>query len=510
MPHGLLTVDQLTLSTRQGNIVTDLSFSISPGEIVALTGRSGSGKTSMGLAILGLLPNGIHLRSGTIEWNDGQKFVSYPRDINSWYQLRGSHIGYIQQDAFGAFDPVIKMRKQLLMIIHERSVTPLSNADELLREKLREVGIEEVDRLLNSYPHQLSGGQLQRCQLCLTIIIQPQLIIADEPTSAIDKINQLEILDLFARVCQKFNIAFLCITHEPSVVKYLADRVVDLQGNEYINSGNRNARIKSHPSGNSILEVQNIAYTHRYGGLFEKKGGGVRRINFSLSRGECLGMIGESGSGKSTIAQILVGLIPPDDGKVILDNAEVHFQRKEDIRQLRRKIQLVMQDGRGSLHPDKNVRELMDEIIRERKKNGLASEVMPEDSLSEVGLPADILDRNPGELSGGECLRICIARALLLEPEILIGDESTSALDKPTCNEILGLLKNLMKTRHLGVILISHDPELISQIADQILVISGGEIVESGSTDAVFQEPKHKVTKEFLAVEATLSEKRKL
>ncbi|MEO5906262.1 MAG: ATP-binding cassette domain-containing protein, partial [Saprospiraceae bacterium] len=482
----------------------------SPGEIVALTGKSGSGKTSIGLAILGLLPNGIHLSRGNIEWNDGQQVLSYPRDVDAWRKLRGSHIGFIQQDAYGAFDPVIKMRQQLLMIIRERSVVLLTNVEELLTSTLKEVGIEEVDRVLNSYPHQLSGGQLQRCQLCLSIIIQPQLIIADEPTSAIDKMNQLEILNLFARVRNDFNIAVLCITHEPSVESYLADRVINLQSNESIKPINLIATPEPLPSKNKILEVSNIAFTHRYGGIFEKKGGGVRNINFSLSRGECLGILGESGSGKSTIAQILVSLIHPDEGEVILDGKEVQFRQKKDIQLLRSKIQLVMQDGRGSLHPDKKIRDLLEEVTRERKKNGVEPDIKLENCLSEVGLPVDVLNRRPGELSGGECLRICIARALLLEPEILIGDESTSALDKPTRDDILELLKNLMKTRHLGVILISHDPELISQIADKILVISKGEIVETGTTTAIFNEPKHVVTKEILSVQATLSEKKKL
>lgn len=509
MPSTLLKVEGLSLTAAQGYIVEDLSFQIMRGEIIALTGASGSGKTSIALAILGLLPKGILQKNGTIQFfTESESSLTYPENVKDWPALRGSNIGYIQQDVFGAFDPLLKMGTQMMMIIKERSTKHDENYENELRAKLTEAGVTDVDRIWNSYPHQLSGGQLQRCLLCLSILMKPDLIIADEPTSALDKINQLELLDLFALVNDKYKIAFLCITHERGVVQYIADREIQLEKVELSNELGKNITHTTIGNQKIILEVRDLRFSHRFGGLLDKQGASLSDINFHLAEGECLGIIGESGSGKSTLAQLLVGLLIPAGGSVILHGKAINFAHRRDIHHLRSKVQLVMQDGRGSLHPNKTIRYILLEVLKLQTNTQSPKSFNLIKIVEEVGLNETILDRTPGNLSGGECLRISIARALMLQPEILICDESTSALDIPTRNNVLDLLISIVQKRKLGLILITHDDDIIRRLADDIAVISKGQIVEIGKKEGVLQNPQNPITQKIFSAEATLSKKR--
>lgn len=511
MPSTLLKIDGLSLSSTNGFIIQNLSFQIDRGEIIALTGRSGSGKTSIALAILGLLPPGINKTAGIINFSmEAGTTFQLPEDSLRWPFLRGSHIGFIQQDVFGAFDPVIRMGKQMLMIINERSIRPGVDYEKELRTIMAEVGITDIDRIWNSYPHQLSGGQLQRCLLCISIVIRPSLLIADEPTSAIDRVNQVELLDLLAHIREKYKMAILCISHETSVVQYLADREIKL---ENFNSGLRQAFVVSNKiitEETSILEVNQLGYSHRFGGLLEKKGARVSGISLNISGGRCLGVIGESGSGKSTFAQLMVGLLIPSEGQVTVSGKLIDFRFEPDIKFLRSRVQLVMQDGRGSLHPNKSIKVLLNEVISQQVKKNKHQSVDVLDVLKEVGLPDHVLNRKAGNLSGGECLRISIARALIMNPDILICDESTSALDEAGRDEIMDLLLSLIQKRNLALILISHDENLIRRMADDIVVFANGSIVEKGTASNLFSKPQHAVTRKIFSTGATLSEKKTL
>lgn len=509
MTSAILNVEGLTLVSEQGSIVHHLSFHVNSGEIVALTGASGSGKTSIALAILNLLPAGINLHDGIIRWSaDPQHLLTLPDDARLWRNLRGSHIGYIQQDIFGAFDPVMTMGDQMLMIIRERTERAEPDLEKELRIKMEEVGLHETERLLSSYPHQLSGGQLQRCQIAMAIVIRPELLIADEPTSAIDKINQIELLDVFALLKSRYNMSILCITHEEAVVRHLADREIqispinaDLPLLHAITGG------LVMPTEEPILEVKELEYTHSFGGMMHQKGATVGMLDFALHHGTCLGIVGESGSGKSTLAQLLVGLFIPSHGKVMLEGKVVDFYNLTHLKNLRSKVQLVMQDGRGSLHPYISIRDILEEIKVISTRSGKAAGNTLVEVLKEVGLEESVLDRKAGQLSGGECLRVSIARALLMHPAILICDESTSSLDGPTRDGIVELLRRLMRERGLALIFISHDERIIRGVADQVLVMDKGKIVEMGAASDVIGYPTNPVSKRIFANYATLGQK---
>ncbi len=505
MATPILSIENLTLSTATGEIVTNLSFEIDPGEIVALTGRSGSGKTSIALAVMGLLPPGIQHASGAIQWQ-GETPLTLPDNHTLWRSLRGTQIGFTQQDVFGAFDPVMKMGMQMKEVIRARSNRSDIDITTELHIKMEEVGLHDIPRLLDSYPHQLSGGQLQRCQLAMVMVLRPALLIVDEPTSAVDKINQKQLLHVFTMIRSKYNISILCITHEEAVVRQIASREINLETvkGSPARSESEKVRERSETEDQTILlEARGVTYAHAFGGMMAKKGATVGPIHLHIFPGRCTGIVGESGSGKSTLAQMLVGLCAPAEGQVLLREKEINFQRAEDIRILRKHVQLVMQDGRGSLHPHFTVRQILSEIAALRKKTDPAFQPDLVAILTEVGLREDMLDRTPGALSGGECLRVSIARALLLEPEMLICDESTSALDRHTTRSILEMLSDLMRKKQLALVLITHDQEVIRQMADDIVVLAEGKVIEKGNADDILHRPTHHVTKRIFETHAT-------
>ncbi len=514
MSLPILKVEGLTLASKGGTIVNNLSFQISSGEIVALTGKSGSGKTSIALSLLNLLPSGIHLQDGLIRWTGASNHdLTLPADSHLWKDLRGTHIGYTQQDVFGAFDPVLKMGDQMMMVIRERGARVDIDVKHELKIKMEEVGLHEADRLLSSFPHQLSGGQLQRCQIAMAIVIHPQLLIADEPTSAIDKINQLELLDVFSMLSSRYNMAILCITHEEAVVRYLAKREIHLDNVTEAFPANAPGPVSEHKGLDAesvILEVKGLEYTHSYGGMMYRKGATIGALDFVLHRGICMGIVGESGSGKSTLAQLLVGLFKPLRGQIVLKREIVNFYNTQHLQQLRSKVQLVMQDGRGSLHPHFTIRKMLSEIIEANQSKNPAKISELISALKEVGLSESILDRRAGQLSGGECLRVSIARALLMQPEVLICDESTSSLDSATRDGVVDLLLRLMRQHGLALIFISHDEQMIRRVADEVMVLADGKVVEKGPAAEVIGYPTHPVTKRIFSVPATIRQRERL
>ena len=502
MSFPQLRIEDLVLASSTGPIIQPVSFQINKGEIVALTGRSGSGKTSLALAILGVLHPGITLVQGQIVWYHGDVKLTFPDNHKEWSGLRGTHIGFVQQDVYGAFDPLLRMGKQMMMVIKEWSSVAVNEIEGLLKSILSETGIKDINRIWNSFPHQLSGGQLQRCQVAVAVALKPQLLIADEPTSAIDKINQDELLEVFDRLRKKYNIAILLITHDQQVVEKLADRIIAL-GDIVNNSKKVQPGIPS--QGEVILECNDIRHSYSFGGLASREGAQIGPVSFELKAGSCLGIIGESGSGKSTIAQMLVGLIAPDSGEVIVSNKIIDFKKSKDIDFLRQQVQLVFQDGRGALHPHFSIEHLLRETSAFYTSHNPALLARPVlDVLSEVELQPSILQRKPPSLSGGECLRVNIARALLLKPAVLICDESTSALDSETRDAILTLLERLSASHGMALILITHDNEVIRRMAHQIIVMDAGKMAEQGRMEDVLRNTGHPLTKKIFSLHATL------
>jgi ABC-type glutathione transport system ATPase component len=501
MSAPLLAVEHLSIRHGDRIIVDDLSFSIDRGEIVALTGVSGSGKTSVAYAILDLLPPGLEA-TGIMFW---ERRLRWREPALQWMGLRGTEISFIPQDVYGTFDPIMRMGKQMVEIVKDRKKLTAEGIEQQLKLAMEEVGLQDIGRLWQSYPHQLSGGQLQRCQICIAIVLQPKLIIADEPTSALDKLNQLELLDLFAMLRHRYQMSILCITHEAAVVTYLADRVISLtplttkENNEEPPAINLPAHV--------IASVTDLTYTHRYGGLLQKQGAQIGPIEFALRAQQCLGIMGASGSGKSTVAQLLVGLLTPDRGMIQIQGSNIDLAIAGAIHQLRWKVQLVMQDGRGSLHPNLTVLQTLQEVIDNRMRNGKTNARTVDEVMLEVQLNKALLNSVPGTLSGGECLRASLARALLMEPTILVCDESTSALDESTRDSILLLLQKLMRDHQLALVFISHDSQLLSRVADHIIVLDQGKIVESGTANQVLTSPSHEKTRKIVSANATLAAK---
>lgn len=511
MDTALLSVRNLTLKVADRIIVDHLSFDLRSGEIVALTGRSGSGKSSIALAILGLLPAAIRIVDGSIHWNNGNE-ITWSEHAAEWPDLRGKQIGYTQQDPFGGFDPVMRMGKQMMMAVRERTSSGSRVEEKDLRIRMEETGLTQIDRLWHSYPHQLSGGQLQRCQIAMAILTGPKLLIADEPTSAIDRINQTELLEVFRMLKTRYNMAILCITHDDSVVRQIADREINLEQHpngsakstgEVLNT-KKSGDISQVDNGQPILLASNIAFTHAYGGLFRHQGAEIGPIDFSLYRGTCLGLAGESGSGKSTLARILVGLHHPARGTVTVEDRQIDFLRQADLKFLRSRVQLVMQDGRGSLHPEITIGRLLEEVIELRQKHEHDFRCEPAQCLAEVGLPNSVLTRKSGQLSGGECLRVNIARALIPGPVVLICDESTSALDRNTRDGIVALLEDLMSLRQLAILCITHDELVLKHLSQRVMVMANGKIVEQGRTDEVIRYPTHDITRKIFAFQDRL------
>ena len=504
MAEPLLTVDHITLKSGHRKIIEGLSFVINPGEILALTGKSGRGKTTIALAILDLLPEGLSRTEGSFIWNDGHHSISSITDPAEWSRLRGSKIGFVPQDIFGAFDPVLSMERQMMMLLKEKSSL---SADQLLRELksgMEEMNLHDIPRLLKSYPFQLSGGQLQRCLIAVLLTLRPSLIILDEPTSAIDKINQREVLHMLSALKAKHNFAMLCITHEDDVVNILADREVNLEAKRAeISNAESGRQVSGNPSHPIILEGYNLSYHYHFGGVAQKKGAEIGPLDFKLTSGSCIGIVGESGSGKSTLAQLLVGLIAPQHGDVRLQGQTMRYDTEADIRRLRSAVQLVMQDGRGALHPYQTIGQIFDEVCRTQAKYFQVETRKPEEVLEEVGLSVDLLNRRPDQLSGGECLRVSIARALLVSPKVLICDESTSALDSETRDGIIHLLSGLMRTRDMALMFISHDIEVIRRLSNHIIVMANGQIVEQGEAGSMLNAPTHQVSKRIFSVDAT-------
>lgn len=509
----MIEISGLSLSIRDTPILRDVSLSIAPREIFGLVGESGSGKSMTALSLMGLLPRGSTL-DGTASL-DGTDLVALPEE--DLQRLRGNDISMIFQEPMTALNPVQTIGDQVAETLLIHTLTSRTAALKVARNRLDRVGLSAI--ALDRYPHELSGGQRQRVCIASAIALHPRLLIADEPTTALDVTTQAQILDLLKELVTEENMSLLLITHDLAVVANMADRIAVMQYGEIVEQGTTDTvlRDQAHPytralfaasshqpdrittqADDAILWLEDVhrQYPGPRNGF--TRGAPIKAVNgvsFALQRGESLGLVGESGCGKSTLTRAILGLDPVTSGTITLNDHSVSTHMP---RALRADVQVVFQDPYGSFNP----RWRVDRIITEPFH--LLDTPPPRDAaiaqaLEAVRLSPDDAQKYPHEFSGGQRQRIAIARALITRPKLLVLDEAVSALDVSVRAQILDLLADLQMEFGLSYLFISHDLTVIRAITDRVLVMQAGEIVEQGPTEAVFTAPQHTYTQHLLA-----------
>src|SRR3954462_13834862 len=500
------------------NAVENVSFSVAPGEIVCVVGESGSGKSVTAHAIMGLLPgNQLGVTGGRALLEGDNLLTKSPAEMR---HVRGRRIAMIFQEPMTALNPVMKVGDQIAEVLDIHSDMNDGERRARVLDVMESVRLPDPRRLIDVYPHQLSGGQRQRIMIAAALVLDPVLLIADEPTTALDVTTQAQILKLMKELRERRNTGVLFITHDFGVVAEVAHRVVVMQHGRVVEQGKtenvlRRPRddytrmlIRSVPTlipparvpiidTPIVLQTQDLTKTYMAGGLFAKRREvrAVKQVNLSVRRGETLGVVGESGSGKSTVARCIARLIEPTDGAILIEGADLAKLGSRALRPHRKRVQIVFQDPYRSLNPRRTV----GAAITEGPVNfGMAEQEAVDGArnlMRLVGLDPDALTRFPHQFSGGQRQPICIARALAMEPEILVAAEPVSALDVSVQAQVLKLLDDVRKLFNLAVLFITHDLRVAAQVCDRIAVMHKGEVVEEGTTAAVFAAPKHAYTR---------------
>jgi peptide/nickel transport system ATP-binding protein len=497
--------------------VENVSFSVNPGEIVCVVGESGSGKSVTAHSVMGLLPKGqLMVDSGQILL-DGEDMVT--ASASRLRDLRGTKMSMIFQEPMTALNPVVTCGEQIdeVLEIH----TQLSQAER--REKvlavMEAVRLPDPVKMFDAYPHQLSGGQRQRIMIAQALVLDPSLLIADEPTTALDVTTQAQILKLVAEMQQRRGTGVLFITHDFGVVAEIAHRVVVMQKGKVVETGTATEVLTKpqHPytqmlinavptltppvrevvEGPVALETVKLNKTYGGGGFFQKKREvkAASDVDLRVRRGETLGIVGESGSGKSTVARCIARLIEPSSGAILVGDMDVARMSERQLRPHRKHCQIVFQDPYRSLNPRRPVGASIVEGPVNFGVSHADAVAKARDLMALVGLSPDALDRYPHQFSGGQRQRICIARALAMEPEVLIADEAVSALDVSVQTQVLALLDDVRKKFELAVLFITHDLRVAAQICDRIAVMQNGVVVEHGLTKDIFANPSHAYTR---------------
>ncbi|MBS0338480.1 MAG: ABC transporter ATP-binding protein [Proteobacteria bacterium] len=524
-PAPVLEVRNLSIALPRGgdrtHAVAGVSFSVGHGEIVCLVGESGSGKSVIAQCVMGLLPKTLPVSAGTILLS-GEDITHASAD--RLRKLRAVRMSMVFQEPMTALNPVMTCGDQIEEVLREHTALSPAERQAKILAALREVSLPDPERIAASYPHQLSGGQRQRIMIAMALALEPALLIADEPTTALDVTTQAQILRLISDLQARHGTAVLFITHDFGVVADIAHRVAVLRLGELVELGPKrevlvNPRhdytkmlIGSVPSLHPLARPADagapvVLSTHGLGKVYGRRGWFGNRsevraatnVNIEIRRGQTLGIVGESGSGKSTVARCIVRLVDPTSGDIRLSGVDIATLGASALRPLRRKVQIVFQDPYRSLNPRRKV----GEAIIEGPLNygvGRSEAVERARKLMElVRMDPSSLERYPHQFSGGQRQRICIARALAMEPELLIADEAVSALDVSVQAQVLGLLEEIRGRLNLAMLFITHDLRVAAQICDHVAVMSQGIVVEYGPAAGIFRNPQHEYTKALFA-----------
>ena len=529
-----------TSSTGVVPAVRGANLTIYPGQTVAIVGESGSGKSTTAAAVIGLLPGTGKVAGGTIEF-DGQDITNL--STNQWVELRGSGIGLVPQDPMSNLNPVLRVGYQVKEALLANNVVPKSEVGERVSQLLEEAGLPDAERRAKQYPHEFSGGMRQRALIAIGMAAHPKLLIADEPTSALDVTVQRRILDHLQTLVRELGTAMLFITHDLGLAAERAEHIVVMHRGRVVESGPSlevlqdprhpytqrlvkaapslaSRRIESaHARGIQVAAdellgaslgssaTEEILRVEHLTKVFEVRGAkgkdktltAVDDVSFGIRKGTTTALVGESGSGKSTVANIILNLIDPTSGKVFHDGVDLSTLGPKELFALRRIMQPVFQNPYGSLDPMYSIFRVVEEPLR---VHGIGTakerEARVAELLDMVSLPRSVMRRYPHELSGGQRQRVAIARALALKPQIVVLDEAVSALDVLVQAQILRLLSDLQAELELTYLFITHDLAVVRQIADDVVVMEHGRIVESGAADELFANPRQDYTRELI------------
>lgn len=526
-----------TSSTGTVDAVRGINMTIYPGQSVAIVGESGSGKSTAAMSIIGLLPGTGKVTGGEILFEGKDLTKLSEKQMQSY---RGSEIGLVPQDPMSNLNPVWRIGTQVKESLRANNVVPGSEADARVAQLLEDAGLPDAAHRAKQYPHEFSGGMRQRALIGIGLAAHPKLLIADEPTSALDVTVQRRILDHLQHLTEELGTAVLFITHDLGLAAERASHLVVMHRGRIVESGPSldilrdpqhpytKRLVKAAPSLASarirqakeqglesselltadtdvtheeVVRVEHLTKVFDIRGAkgAKKKFKAVDDVSFSLRRGTTLALVGESGSGKSTVANIVLNLLDPTEGKVFYKGTDLSTLNNAELFAMRRKLQVVFQNPYGSLDPTYSIYRCIEEPLAIHKVGGRADrEKRVAELLDMVAMPRSTMRRYPNELSGGQRQRIAVARALALEPEVIVLDEAVSALDVLVQNQILQLLAGLQEDLNLSYLFITHDLAVVRQTADDVVVMRQGRVVETGTTDEVFEHPKEDYTRDLI------------
>jgi peptide/nickel transport system ATP-binding protein len=512
-----LKVEATTDSGRSIDIIKGVDIDIAPGEIVALIGESGSGKTTIALTIMGYARPGCRITGGSVTVA-GKDMVALSERQRA--NVRGLEVSYVPQSAAAAFNPSKRIIEQVIEVTRIHQLMPPAEARERAVSLFRALSLPDPDEIGSRYPHQVSGGQLQRLAAAMALISDPKLVIFDEPTTALDVTTQIEVLRAFKAVMKKSGIAGVYVSHDLAVVAQIADRIVVLRGGEVQEVAGTNdiladakhpytrellSAFEPKPRAESIVAALERKPLLQVDGLIAGYGPvqadglplvkAVQEASLSLERGRNLGIIGESGCGKSTLARAIAGILPASAGQLTLDGRKLAPSARQRSREQLRELQIVFQHADTSLNPAKSIEEILGRPLKfYHDMKGKARDTRIDQLLDMVRLPKALRSRTPSELSGGQKQRVNFARALAAEPKLIVCDEITSALDTVVAAAVIDLLKEMQRELSLSYIFISHDLSVVEAICDEIVVMYNGRKVEE-ITPAISKVPQHPYSK---------------